>query len=117
MHRTSFTLMELGLLPVRQEIDLSKLNFLHHILKLPSDDPVLRVVMNRNFTRVNLTGKNKGMRSVGPPMSWVGKNESGNHLTFSVTHPNLVSRGRPNPEIHGGNLLPLPRTQQNRDTV
>ena len=32
----------------------------------------------------------------------IGKNESGNHhLTCSsVTHPNLASRGRPNPEIH-----------------
>ena len=40
---TAFTLLELGMLPVRQEIDLRKLNFLHHILTLPIDDPVYRV--------------------------------------------------------------------------
>ena len=37
---TSFTLLELGLLPVSQEIVLRKLNFLHHILTLPPTDPV-----------------------------------------------------------------------------
>ena len=37
---TSFTLLELGLLPVHQEIDSRKLTFLHHILCLPVDDPV-----------------------------------------------------------------------------
>ena len=40
---TSFTLLELGLLPISQEIDLNKLNYLHHILNLPSDDPVIQV--------------------------------------------------------------------------
>ena len=39
----AFTLLELGMLPIRQEIDLRKLNFLHHILTLPSDDPVICV--------------------------------------------------------------------------
>ena len=37
---TSFTLLELGLLPIEDEISLQKLGFLHHILTLPSDDPV-----------------------------------------------------------------------------
>ena len=37
---TSFTLLELGLLPISHEIVLRKLNFLHHILNLPTDDPV-----------------------------------------------------------------------------
>ena len=37
---TSFTLLELGLLPIADEISLQKLNFLHHILTLPDDDPV-----------------------------------------------------------------------------
>ena len=37
---TSFTLLELGLLPVNSEIEYRKLCFLHHILNLPDDDPV-----------------------------------------------------------------------------
>ena len=37
---TSFTLLELGLLPVSSEIEYRKLCFLHHILNLPDDDPV-----------------------------------------------------------------------------
>ena len=37
---TSFTLLELGLLPITSEIDYRKLCFLHHILNLPCDDPV-----------------------------------------------------------------------------
>ena len=37
---TSFTLLELGLLPISQEIVLRKFNFLHHILTLPTNDPV-----------------------------------------------------------------------------
>ena len=37
---TSFTLLELGLLPVTNEIDYRKLCFLHHVLNLPIDDPV-----------------------------------------------------------------------------
>ena len=40
---TSFTLLELGVLPIRREIELRKLNWLHHILTLPDDDPVLKV--------------------------------------------------------------------------
>ena len=37
---TSFTLLELGLLPIASEIEYRKLCFLHHILNLPDDDPV-----------------------------------------------------------------------------
>ena len=40
---TAFTLLELGILPINREIELRKLNWLHHILNLPIDDPVLRV--------------------------------------------------------------------------
>ena len=37
---TSFTLLELGLLPISHVIVYRKLSFLHHILNLPDDDPV-----------------------------------------------------------------------------
>ena len=37
---TSFTLLELGLLPISHVIAYRKLSFLHHILNLPDDDPV-----------------------------------------------------------------------------
>ena len=37
---TSFTLLEVGLLPTTSEIDYRKLCFLDHILNLPCDDPV-----------------------------------------------------------------------------
>ena len=36
----SFTLLELGILPIRDEIKIRKLTFLHHILNLEDDDPV-----------------------------------------------------------------------------
>lgn len=39
----SFTLLELGLLPMRHEINLRKLAFLYHILNLDDDDPVKQV--------------------------------------------------------------------------
>ena len=39
----SFTLLELGLLPMQHEINLRKLAFLHHILNLDDDDPVKKV--------------------------------------------------------------------------
>jgi hypothetical protein len=40
---TSFTLLELGLLPISHEIVYRKLSFLHHVLNLPDDDPVVSV--------------------------------------------------------------------------
>jgi hypothetical protein len=40
---TSFTLLELGVLPIHREIELRKLNWLHHFLTLPEDDPVLQI--------------------------------------------------------------------------
>ena len=39
----SFTLLELGLLPIQHEINLRKLTFLHHIINLDDDDPVKEV--------------------------------------------------------------------------
>ena len=42
---TSFTLLELGLLPIGHEVSKRKFNFLHHILNLPADDPV-RIAYN-----------------------------------------------------------------------
>ena len=36
----SVTFLETGILPIEQEIDVRRLNFLHHILSLDHDDPV-----------------------------------------------------------------------------
>ena len=44
---TAFTLLELGILPINREIELRKLNWLHHILTLPDDDPVLQVYIGQ----------------------------------------------------------------------
>ena len=51
---TSFTLLELGLLPVDHEIMYRKLTYLHHILSLPGDDPV-KIVFNeqKQYTHEN----------------------------------------------------------------
>ena len=51
---TSFTLLELGLLPVDHEIVYRKLSYLHHILNLPDNDPV-KIVFNeqKQYTHEN----------------------------------------------------------------
>ena len=46
---TSFTLLELGILPISHEIVYRKLSFLHHVLNLPDDDPVTSVY-NEQYT-------------------------------------------------------------------
>ena len=48
----SFALLELGLLPIVHEISQRKLNFLHHILNLPTDDPV-RIAYNEQKPYTN----------------------------------------------------------------
>jgi len=39
----SFIFLELGVLPIKYEIQIKQFMYLHHILKLPEDDPVRRV--------------------------------------------------------------------------
>ena len=36
-------ILELGILPIKDVINIRKLTFLHHILSLPCDDPVLKL--------------------------------------------------------------------------
>ena len=43
---TSFTFLELGVLPIRYEIHIRQLSYLHKILNLEEDDPVVKMFRN-----------------------------------------------------------------------